>query len=189
MRKLAVMMLLSATFVPGLSHADPPRHDPMRDDPSHVRTERLVGGNENPPVISEGSGSLRTWFRHDQIAFRLRYDVASMDSDITQSHLHIGNPGNNGGIVVFLCTNLGNTPMGATARTCPPSPGFVTGRITAEDVLEVTDGVAPDPTVIIEAGDLDGLKMLIRQGAVYANVHTNDHGSGEIRGQMSPRPR
>jgi hypothetical protein len=182
MRKIAVMLLLSVTFLPAQSKADTSRHDSSR-----VKAERLVGGNENPPVVSEGSGMFRAWFRHDGIAFRLRYDVASEDSDITQSHLHIANPGTNGGIAVFLCTNLGNTPMGATMRACPPSPGVVTGSIVMEDVQQVTAG--DPPVAIIAAGDLEGLKRLISQGSVYANVHTDAHGSGEIRGQLNPRPR
>ena len=185
MRKIAVILLLSATFLPGLSQADTARDDSSR----RVKAERLVGGNENPPVVSEGSGMFRAWFRHDGIAFRLRYDVASEDSDITQSHLHIANPGNNGGIVVFLCTNLGNTPMGATARDCPPSPGEVTGTIVMNDVQTVTEGEPPDQITVIEAGDFEGLIRLIKQGAVYANVHTDAHEGGEIRGQLNPRPR
>jgi CHRD domain len=183
MRKVAVMLLLSVTFLPGLSQADTARDDRSK----RVSTERLLGGNENPPVLSKGSGSLRTRFGHDRIEFRLRYDVVSEDSDITQSHLHIANPGTNGGIAVFLCTNLGNTPMGATMRACPPSPGLVTGTIVMEDVQQVTAG--DPPVAIIAAGDLEGLKRLISQGSVYVNVHTDAHGSGEIRGQMNPRPR
>jgi hypothetical protein len=38
-------------------------------------------------------------------------------SDALQAHLHIANPGNNGGIVVFLCSNHGNTPPDATSAT------------------------------------------------------------------------
>jgi len=192
MRKVAVILLLSATLSPGLSKADTSRDDSSR----RVKAERLVGGNENPPVVSEGSGMFKAWFRHDGIAFQLRYDVASEasdlapeGSDITQSHLHIANPGTNGGIVVFLCTNLGNTPMGATMRECPPSPGVVTGSIVMGDVQTVTSGEPPDQTTIIEAGDLEGLSRLIKQGAVYANVHTDAHGGGEVRGQLNPRPR
>jgi CHRD domain len=192
MRKVAVMLLLSVTFLPGLSQADTSRDDSSR----RVKAERLVGGNENPPVVSEGSGMFKGWFRHDGIAFQLRYDVASEasdlapeGSDVTQAHLHIANPGTNGGITVFLCTNLGNTPMGATARDCPPSPGVVTGTIVMNDVQTVTAGEPPDETTIIEAGDLEGLSRLIKQGAVYANVHTDAHSGGEVRGQLNPRPR
>jgi hypothetical protein len=68
--------------------------------------ERLLGGNENPPVISDGSGRFRARVSEDRIGFTLRYDVASEDSDVTQAHLHIQNPGNNGGIVVFLCSGI-----------------------------------------------------------------------------------
>jgi hypothetical protein len=151
------------------------------------QAERLRGGNENPPVISDGTGNFRAERNGDQIEFRLRYDLAPEDaeSDVTQAHLHIANPGNNGEIVVFLCSNAGNEPEGVAARDCPPSPNVVEGEIVAADVLEI---VVEDIT-IIEAGDLDGLFRLMSQGAVYANVHSGDHPTGEVRGQVRPRAR
>jgi hypothetical protein len=170
MRRLGIGLLLSATLVPVFGDAGAAQQ---------VTAEPLRGGNENPPVISEGSGTFRVQLQNG--SFRLRYDVASDASDVTQAHLHIGNPGTNGGIVVYLCSNEGNTPAGATERECPASPGEVTGEILETDVLAVPD--------IIEAGDLEGLERLARQGAVYANVHTDDHASGEVRGQLSPRRR
>ena len=149
------------------------------------RAEALRGSNENPPVISDGSGNFRAERVGDQIEFRLRYDLPPEDgggeNDVTQAHLHIENPGNNGGIVVFLCSNLGNEPDGVTSRECPPSPGVVEDVIVADDVIEIAG--------IIEAGDLDGLFRLMSQGGVYANAHSNDHPGGEVRGQVRPRIR
>ena len=55
--------------------------------------------------------------------------------------------------------------------------------------MTVTEGEPPDEVVIIEAGDLEGLQRLIEQGSVYANVHTDDHTGGEVRGQLEPRRR
>jgi hypothetical protein len=149
------------------------------------RAEPLRGGNENPPVVTDASGNFRAERSGDEIGFTLRYDVPAEDggseNDITQAHLHIGNPGTNGGIVVYLCSNLGNEPAGVTSRECPSSPGVVEGVIVADDVIEIPDQ--------IEAGDLDGLFRLMSQGAIYANAHSNDHASGEVRGQVRPRPR
>ena len=44
----------------------------------------------------------------------------------------------------------------------------VGGDIVAGDVLPVVDGEPPTAIPIIGAGDLEGLKLLIEQGAVYA---------------------
>jgi hypothetical protein len=179
MHRLSLMFLVSAGLV--LALCETAAAQEVR------RAERLVGGNENPPVVTDGSGNFRAEIFPDRIEFRLRYDVAFEGSDVTQAHLHIANPGNNGGIVVFLCSNADNTPAGATRRDCPPSPGVVEGEIVEEDVLTVTEG---DPAVtIIEAEDFDGLVRLIGQGAIYANVHSNDFSGGEVRGQISPRRR
>jgi CHRD domain len=182
MRRFAISAPLSAALVMAFGDAG---------SAQQIRAEKLVGGNENPPVVSDGSGRFSARLNDDSISFRLRYDVASVvvdgeESDVTQAHLHIANPGNNGGVVAFLCSNMMGAP---TDRTCPPSPGKVTGDIFADDVLPVTEGMAPDEVVIIGAGDLDGLKRLIEQGSVYANVHTNAHAGGEIRGQLEPRRR
>jgi hypothetical protein len=178
MRRFAVTLLLSVSFLPALGSAQAAAQE---------RAEELLGGNENPPVISEGSGSFTAASEADVIAYELNYDVGSVESDAQEAHLHVGNPGNNGPIVVFLCSNLGNVPPGATAQACPPSPGTLTGNIVAADVQAASEG---DPAVeIIAAGDLVGLQRLIEQSSVYVNVHTLNHPAGEIRGQMNPRRR
>jgi CHRD domain len=188
MRRSAAMLPLSAALLFALGDRGSAQEEKSERD--HVKSERLLGGNENPPVISDGSGNFRAQLRSDRISFELRYDVESDMSDVTQAHLHIANPGDNGGIVVFLCSNPPIVPPeGVTQRECPPSPGEVSGEIVAEDVLAVVEGEPPDQTEMIAAGDLAGLMRLIEQSAVYANVHTDDHPGGEVRGQMEPRRR
>lgn len=179
MQRFATALLTSAMFLPTLG-------DPA--SAQHVRSERLLGGNENPPVISDGSGRFTARLRENRIPFRLRYDF-SEETQVLQAHLHIANPGVNGGIVVWLCANPPvMPPEGVTPPACPSPSGEVSGDIVEDDVRQVPEGVSPEEA-IIEAGDLDGLKRLIEQSSVYANVHTADHMGGEIRGQMEPRRR
>jgi hypothetical protein len=181
MRRLAATICSTGAFLFALGNAA---------SAQQVDSEELLGGHENPPVISDGTGNFTAQLDVnpadpvDPIPFTLTYDVGAEGSAPDQAHLHIANPGNNGGIVVFLCSNLGNTPVGAQVRPCPPSPGQVDGQILAGDVQAVVDGEPPAATPIIGAGDLAGLKLLIDQGAVYANVHTPEHATGEIRAQL-----
>ena len=173
MHRLSLMFLVSAGL--GLVLCDTAAAQQVR------RAERMTGANENPPVVTDASGNFRARIFADRIEFRLRY--GGLEGDVTQAHLHVGNPGNNGAIVVFLCANDPFAPPApATAPECPASPNVVEDVIDPADVLADDDGV-------LEAGDLDGLKRLIRQGAVYVNVHSGLHGAGEVRGQMSPRIR
>jgi CHRD domain len=174
MRGFAVALCGSAAFLSVFSNAG---------SAQEVNSEELLGGRENPPVISEGSsGTFSAPLDDaDPIPFTLTYELGPEVGPADVAHLHIANPGNNGGIVVFLCSNLNDTPPGAQVRPCPPS-GEVTGDILATDVLAVAEG--EPPAAIIEAGDLAGLKLLMQQGSVYANVHTPQHPNGEIRGQL-----
>lgn len=100
---------------------------------------------------------------------------SGLTSSVLQSHIHFAQPGVNGSVVVFLCTNLGNGPAGTPA--CPAGGGTVTGTITAASVLSV-------PAQHITAGDFAAVLNFIRAGDGYANVHTMNFPGGEIRGQI-----
>jgi hypothetical protein len=140
---------------------------------------RLRGFEEVPAIATRAGGRFTATLNEDEteIQYTLRYRL--LEGNVTQAHIHLGQEHVNGGIMVFLCSNLGNGPAGTQA--CPPGNGFtdtvVTGTINASDVIPVTaQGVA--------AGEMFTLQRALRQGIAYANVHSTLFPSGEIRGQI-----
>ena len=136
---------------------------------------RLDGYQEVPAVSTDASGrfAAQVSARGQEIRYRLRY--SDTESPVLQAHIHFAQRSVNGGIAVFLCTNLGNGPAGT--QPCPADGGVVTGTITPEDVIGPADrGIA--------AGEFDELLDAIRAGATYVNVHTQTYPAGEIRGQL-----
>ena len=123
------------------------------------------------------------------IEYELSYK--NLVGDILQSHIHFSRPGSNGGIVLFLCTNNGNTPASATpAPTCPgPRDGTVTGTLHAGDVVYLPFGnqfpAPPAGTQGIAPGDFDAVARAIDAGAAYIVVHTKAAPTGELRGQIN----
>jgi hypothetical protein len=94
---------------------------------------------------------------------------------VLQAHIHFGQAAASGGISVFLCTNLGNGPVGTQA--CPAAPATITGTFAAADVIgPVGQG--------IEAGAFGELVQAMRAGVTYANVHSSKWPGGEIRAQL-----
>jgi hypothetical protein len=141
--------------------------------------ETLVGYQEVPALSTPGTGEFRA--RIDTKDSEIRYELSYADTEsvVTQAHIHFENATNNGPIVVFLCTNLGNGPAGTQA--CPAAPATVTGTIRAADVG--AGGAAQG----IAAGELAELVAAIRAGATYVNVHTVDRPGGEIRAQLGTK--
>jgi hypothetical protein len=135
----------------------------------------LTGYEEVPAISTPGSGSFRASLSRDgsEIAFKLKY--GGIPTTVTQAHIHFGQLSVNGGITLFLCTNLGNGPAGTAA--CPAS-GEVTGTLTAEDVVgaAAAQGIA--------AGEFAEVVQAIRAGVAYVNVHSTAYPGGEIRGQL-----
>ena len=141
----------------------------------HLSTQ-LAGFEEVPAVSTDASGKFRAKLRtsSQEIRYELRY--ADLTGAVQQAHIHVGQRDVNGGISVFLCSNLGNGPAGTQA--CPPAPATITGTITAADVIGPTDQG-------IDAMQFDELVRAIRAGVTYANVHSETFRGGEIRGQLN----
>ncbi len=144
----------------------------------------------------------------DRTAKTIEYELSwnNLQGDIIQSHIHFGRPASNGDIVLFLCTNIENTP--ATAAPAPlcsdaggdPRNGTVKGVLQATDIVAVQFGSAtgsPTPLVMPENQllpfkDFEELANAIDAGATYVVVHTkgapepeqNGQPTGELRGDI-----
>ena len=142
--------------------------------------ERLTGYEEVPALSTTGNGKFEARVSRfsDKIEYRLSY--RDLEGTVTQAHIHLGQEAVNGGISVFLCSNLGNGPAGTQA--CPPQPATISGTIEADDVIGPADqGIA--------AGEFDELIDAIRAGVTYANVHSSLYPGGEIRAQLDEHGR
>ena len=142
--------------------------------PPEMRAQ-LSGYHEVPAVSSKASGHFRMRIdRQDaSITWELHYE--GIESAVQQAHIHFGQHSVNGGISVFLCSNLGNGPAGTQA--CPQAQGTLSGTITAAQVIGPSgQGLA--------ATEFDELLAAIRSGVTYVNVHSAQFPGGEIRGQI-----
>jgi hypothetical protein len=133
----------------------------------------LIGYNEVPSLNTPGHADLALTVTDTTIAFTLKY--ADLTGPPTMAHIHVGQPGVNGGVSVFFC---GPAAMGSTKPPCPgTNSGTVTGTIAASDV------VGPTPQGFV-AGDIAPVIAALRAGFTYANMHTVKFPGGEIRGQI-----
>lgn len=142
----------------------------------------LDGFQEVPAVSTVGAGQFTARISKDETSISWKLSYSDMESTVQQAHIHLGQFSVNGGITVFLCTNLGNGPAGT--QLCPPSPATISGTITAADVSPPIPATLAARSQGLGTGELAELIRAIRAGVTYANVHTTDRPGGEIRGQL-----
>lgn len=136
----------------------------------------LTGDQEVPERPTDATGQTVFQLDPDGTTLRYRLIVANIDN-VVASHIHLGQPGVNGGVVAFL---FGSVPAGGG-----PTDGVLAeGTITAANLVGALAG--QNLAVLIEA---------MRTGGAYVNVHTNDgvaptntgpgdFPGGEVRGQI-----
>jgi hypothetical protein len=147
----------------------------MADNGRRNFKEVLTGFEEVPALSTPGIGEFRASINRDgEIEWTLNF--SGLETDATQAHIHFENATNNGNVIVFLCSNLGNGPAGTLA--CPSDGSTISGTITAADVG--AGGAAQG----LAAGELAELVSAIRAGATYVNVHSVNRPGGEIRAQL-----
>ena len=137
----------------------------------------LTGYEEVPAVSTAASGELRARISNDESEIEYTLSYSDLEGAVLQSHIHLGQAGVNGGVSVFLCTNLGNGPAGT--QPCPAPPATITGTLRAADVVgPAAQGIAP--------GEFAELIRAIRAGSTYVNVHSSKFPGGEVRSQIDP---
>jgi hypothetical protein len=130
--------------------------------------------------FSFGSGTFEAQISQGDTAIDYRLTYQNLVGTVTQAHIHFGKEFEQGGIVVFLCSNLTPPPVDLPANTppCPIPSGSVTGTLNATSVLNRASGQG------INAGEFAEVVIALRFGFTYANVHTSVCPGGEIRGQI-----
>ena len=126
----------------------------------------LEGDEEVPPVDSDAKGAAIFRTSNDETELNYRLIVANIE-DVTAAHIHLAPRGENGDIVAFLFNPE------------TPTDGREFG-ILAEGNITSADLVGP-----LEGSTLSELIDEMEAGNTYVNVHTVEHPSGEIRGQIS----
>lgn len=178
--RLAVLLLLSMTMTSAYAQddfsldEDDCDTDDIDSDDTQVEAE-LLGLCEVPSVSTAAQGRFTGTI--DDATGSIEWNLAyrNLETPVQQAHIHLGQEHTNGGVIVFLCSNLETAPPGVQA--CPIGSGSISGTITADQIVGPAEqGIAP--------GEMSELIAAMRAGATYANVHTMQFPMGEIRGQI-----
>jgi hypothetical protein len=128
----------------------------------------MTGFQQSPPVISPGKATfVGTYYKQGgYINYTINWQ--NLSSNLNEAHIHFGQAGVNGGVMVVFCDPNKPCPAGTS--------GTLTGTIMATDI----QGIA---TQFVKPGVFNQLKNAIKNGAAYVNLHTTQI-DGEVRGQI-----
>jgi CHRD domain len=121
------------------------------------------------PVVSPATAQIEVEFDKGFTKLDVDLKVRNTLGKITRAHFHCGGPGANGPIVFGLFD---------------PGPFPVSDRV--DGTLTNADYTGADCTMAIGrvVNNLASLAFAMREGLIYANVHTDMFPMGELRGQM-----
>lgn len=127
-------------------------------------TAELSGTNEVPPVTTSAGGTLTLTVAADDSSVRYQFKVSEI-SDLTVARLHEGGTGASGTTVLTI--------YGGPTKTGTFSGVVAQGSFTAAQLVGPLKGKT-----------IADFVALIESGQMYLNVGTNEHPTGEIRGQL-----
>jgi hypothetical protein len=124
----------------------------------------LIGAEEVPPVSTRAYATIDLRLSSD--GRRLHYTLTVYNIlDATEAHIHVGRRGTNGPVVAYL--------FGHLCKGINLASAVITGVLTHNDLKGPLAGHS-----------LASLLNEMNRGNAYANVHTQAHPKGEIRGQI-----
>ena len=126
---------------------------------------RLTGFNEVTPKLTSAAGKFSAVVDRSGTSVSFTMTFSDLSTPVRFSHIHFGQPGVNGGVMVFLCNNEG------PPRPCPTPGGTVSGTFTAQDVIGPGPAV-PASDQGIDPQSLDDVLAAIASGETYVNVHS-----------------
>jgi len=135
----------------------------------------LEGFQEVPPISTSGSGGFLL-SNSAPFGYELDYDL---EGEIVQAHIHFGQAGANGGIMIWLCANPAFVP-----GVIVPPVGTPDCQGTSGSVVSELMGVIGSSAQGIAPGEGAEALAAIRAGVAYVNVHSDLFPAGEIRGQL-----
>lgn len=125
-------------------------------------TTQMSGTEEVPPVETIASGIAQFILGSTNITYQVNVtDIFG----VTAAHIHAGNVGENGPVLVTLFES--DTPINQQAGI------LAQGNISATDLEGSMQGK-----------QISDLLMAMGDGETYINVHTQGNPNGEIRGQL-----
>lgn len=115
-------------------------------------------------------GRIKAKFDRAFTKVRVNLRINNLTGTFAAAHFHCGRPGQNGPVVFGLVSPGPLTFEGDRIR----------GNLTNADF----NGADCVPVVGRPVNNIVALAFAMRDGLIYANVHSTVFGSGEIRGQM-----
>jgi hypothetical protein len=133
-------------------------------------------GANSGAILTKGRATFELDLDKNNQTATYKLTYSDLTSTAIMAHIHFGKVHVPGSIMVWLCqTTLAPGPTGTP--TCPEPNGTVTGTITASSVQAIA-------TQNVTAGDFDALLAALESNTAYANVHSVNFPTGELRGQV-----
>jgi hypothetical protein len=163
MKTRLVALLAMAIVVPGCFDDSPsPSSTFVPGSDTILKAARLSGRQEVPPNPSAATGEATVVVGLDRSSLRITVTFTGL-VDTTDAHIHVGEPGADGPIILPLASGGYASPLVATLTQESFTPQASAGVTSFSQAIDA-----------------------VLQGRTYVNLHTAAFPDGEIRGQVGP---